>query len=73
MEVLPEVRHTGTATGILGGFTAGGLFMIGVKWQVLKFEEKKKQKGKLPVGLAGTAAIDTFVDGIIVGAGFSSA
>lgn len=71
MEVLPKVRHTGTAVGILAGFAASGLFMIGLKWQVRQFDKKEKQKGKLPVGLA--AAADTLIDGIIIGTGFSAA
>ena len=46
--------------------------MIGLKWVVLKFEEREKTKHKLPVGLAAAAAVDTLVDGALISAGFSS-
>jgi ZIP family zinc transporter len=70
--VIPEVVRSGTFTGIIGGFVLGGLAMIGLKWLVLKFEEKEKSKNKLPVGLATAAAVDTFLDGAIISVGFSS-
>jgi ZIP family zinc transporter len=71
-ELIPEVERIGTALGILGGFAAGGLTMIGVKWLVLKFEKAEKSKHKLPIGLTAAAAVDTLVDGAIISAGFST-
>lgn len=68
-ELIPEVQKTGTPIGILSGFAAGGLVMIGLKWMVLRFE---KSRGKLPLGLAAAAAVDTLVDGAIISAGFST-
>jgi ZIP family zinc transporter len=70
--VIPEVERIGTVSGILGGFVAGGLVMIGLKWLVLRFERREKGRGRLPVGLAGAAAVDTLFDGAIISAGFSS-
>src|SRR5687767_3031280 len=69
--VIPEVERIGTVAGILGGFAAGGLMMIGLKWLVVKFERQEKRKNKLPVGLAAAAAVDTLIDGAIIGAGFT--
>jgi zinc transporter, ZIP family len=71
-ELLPEVEKTGTPRGILLGFTAGGLTMIVLKWLVLKFEKREKGRHRLPIGLTVAAAVDTFMDGAIISAGFSS-
>jgi len=62
-ELIPEVEKMGTKFGIISGFVAGGLVMIGLKWVVLKFERMEKSKHKLPIGLAAAAAIDTLIDG----------
>jgi ZIP family zinc transporter len=69
--VIPEVQRIGTVAGILSGFAAGGLVMIGLKWFVLKFEREEKSRNKLPMGLAAAAAVDTLFDGAIISAGFS--
>lgn len=68
--VIPEVERTGTVAGILGGFAAGGLAMIALKWGALKFERKGKRAHAMPIGLAAAAAVDTIVDGAITSAGF---
>jgi len=70
--VIPEAERLGSVFGILAGFAAGGLTMIGLKWLVLRFERRDKGGGKQPVGLAAAAAIDTLVDGALISAGFSS-
>ena len=70
-DLIPEVEKIGRPAGILAGFAAGGAFMIGLKWLVLRFEGEKKKK-KLPVGLAAAAAVDTLIDGALISAGFSS-
>ncbi len=71
-DLIPEVEKIGTPTGILSGFAAGGLVMIGLKWLVLKVEKHEQKKKKLPVGLAAAAAVDTLIDGAIISAGFST-
>jgi zinc transporter, ZIP family len=71
-DLIPEVERIGTPAGILGGFAAGGLTMILLKWLVLKFEKGEKGKQKLPIGLTAAAAVDTLVDGAIISAGFST-
>lgn len=71
-DLIPEVEKIGTPAGILGGFAAGGLTMIGLKWLVLKFEKREHNNKKLPVGLAVAAAVDTLIDGAIISAGFST-
>jgi zinc transporter, ZIP family len=58
-ELIPEVERIGTTRGILSGFAAGGITMIGLKWLVLKFETFEKSRHNLPVGLSAAAAVDT--------------
>ena len=71
-DLIPEVETIGKPAGIIGGFAAGGLFMICLKWFVVHFEKKQKSKHQIPVGLAAAAAVDTLVDGALISAGFSS-
>jgi len=71
-DLIPEVEKAGKPFGILAGFAAGGLVMVGMKWLVLKFEKKEEKKEQLPIGLAAAAAADTLMDGAIISAGFSS-
>lgn len=70
--VIPEAEKLGSIAGILGGFAAGGLAMIALKWVVVRFEEKEKKGGNLPIGLAAAAGVDTLVDGALITAGFFS-
>jgi len=69
--VIPEVERMGTLTGVISGFVVGGLMMIGLKWVVVRLEREEQRGRGLPVGLATAAAVDTLLDGVIIGAGFS--
>jgi zinc transporter, ZIP family len=70
--VIPEVERLGTLPGIIGGFVAGVLLMVALKWVVVRSEHTGKQKSQFPVGLAAAAAVDTLIDGILISAGFSA-
>jgi zinc transporter, ZIP family len=71
LQVAPDLERTGARPAlVLAGFGLGGLFMIAVKWATLKFEDNRRLRGK-PWGLSAAAAIDTLMDGIIIGAGFA--
>jgi ZIP family zinc transporter len=70
--VIPEVEQLGTLPGIVGGFVAGVLVMIALKWVVVRSEHTGKQRNKFPVGLAAAAAVDTLIDGMLISAGFSA-
>jgi ZIP family zinc transporter len=71
--VIPEVEHLGTLPGIVGGFVAGVLVMVALKWLVVRSEHSQgKQKNTFPVGLAAAAAVDTLIDGMLISAGFSA-
>lgn len=69
--VIPEVQRIGTITGIISGFVLGGLTMIALKWVIVRLEQKERKGQKVPVGLAAASAVDTFIDGAIISAGFS--
>jgi ZIP family zinc transporter len=74
LQVAPEVQQVGAPpVALLGGFALGGLFMIGVKWMTLRLEEREREKHGRPWGLALAAAVDTALDGAIIGAGFAMA
>lgn len=70
--VIPEVERLGKISGILGGFTAGGLAMIALKWLVVRLEREESRRHKRPIGLAAAAAVDTLLDGVVIGTGFSA-
>ena len=70
--VIPEVERMGELPGIVGGFVAGGLLMVALKWLILRFERQEKQKNKLPAGLTVAAGVDTLIDGMLISAGFSA-
>jgi len=72
LKVAPDSARAGAPPLlVLGGFTLGGLAMIGVKWMTLRIEEQQQKQKRAPWGLTAAAAIDTAIDGAIIGAGFS--
>lgn len=70
--VIPDAAESGTMIGVLGGFAAGGVLMVLLKWLVLRSEKKQKGAGLLPLGLTAAAAFDTLIDGALISAGFAS-
>lgn len=70
--IVPEVERIGSLTGIVSGFIVGGLAMIVLKSIVVRLERRKKHGQNIPIGLAAAAAVDTFLDGAIISAGFSA-
>jgi ZIP family zinc transporter len=70
--VIPEVEQLGTLPGIVGGFVAGVLVMVALKWVVVRSEHQGKEKNKFPIGLTAAAAVDTLIDGMLISAGFSA-
>jgi ZIP family zinc transporter len=72
LKVAPDMEHTGAPPLlVMGGFALGGVFMIGVKWVTLRVEERQRRTRGKPWGLTAAAAIDTAIDGVIVGTGFA--
>lgn len=72
LKVAPDAaRSDAPPLLVLGGFALGGLLMIGVKWATLWIEEQQQRRRRKPWGLTIAAAVDTVIDGAIIGAGFS--
>lgn len=69
--VIPEVERIGTVPQVISGFVLGGLTMMGLKWVIVRLERNEKNGHKIPAGLAAASAVDTFIDGVIISAGFS--
>jgi len=70
-DVIPETERLGRPLPVICGFATGGLVMIGLKWLVVRFERRERARGKLPIGLAAAAALDTLIDGATISAGFA--
>ena len=74
VELIPQVRELhGSPTPILAGFAAGALLMIAIKWFNQKMAEDRKTRsgGEIPYSLTAAAALDTGVDGMVIGTGFA--
>ena len=72
LEVAPDIEHTGAPPLlVMGGFALGGLCMIGIKWVTLRIEEGRRRSRGKPWGLTAAAAVDTAIDGAIIGTGFA--
>jgi zinc transporter, ZIP family len=72
LKVAPDMEHTGAPPLlVMGGFALGGLIMIGVKWATMRIEEREQRTRGKPWGLTAAAAIDTLIDGAIIGTGFA--
>ena len=70
--MAPEIQRAGAApAAVLGGFASGGMCMVGVKWLALRIEERERRRRGMPWGLTAAAAIDTAIDGTIIGMGFA--
>jgi len=72
LKVAPDIEHTGAPPLlVMGGFALGGVVMIGVKWLTMKVEARQRRTRGKPWGLTAAAAIDTAIDGVIIGTGFA--
>lgn len=74
VEILPDVIKEHKPIQVVIGFTAGLVLMLLIR----KFSEEKEgkevtvNKSKLPVSLLITIAVDIFIDGLLLGIGFSA-
>lgn len=72
LKVTPDMRSLDAPPVlVLGAFTLGGLLMIGVKWVTMRLEERERRARGKPWGLTVAAAVDTAIDGGIIGVGFA--
>jgi zinc transporter, ZIP family len=71
LQLAPDIERSGARPlPVLGGFALGGIFMIGVKWATLGIEKRQRVGGQR-WGLMAAAAVDTAIDGTIIGTGFA--
>jgi zinc transporter, ZIP family len=70
VDLLPQVREDGQAVSVLIAFALGCAAMVGIK--VLSEWLEDRDDNDLPHGLGITAALDTTIDGFIIGAGFAA-
>jgi zinc transporter, ZIP family len=64
-----EIRQFNHLPAALGGMLAGGAFMVAMKTYLRRFETPRDDPS--PVGFVAAAGIDTFIDGILIGAAFA--
>ncbi|WP_430912140.1 transporter [Methylobacterium sp. sgz302541] len=63
-EILPNLKHAGSAGAILIGGAVGVAAMLGVRML--------ERRGKGPVGLTTVTGIDILVDGLVLGIAFAT-
>jgi ZIP family zinc transporter len=74
VEILPDIVKTHAPLQLIIGFTLGFLIMIGVK----KFTEGNEnittgaRTNKIPFSLLTAIAVDIFIDGLLLGIGFTA-
>jgi zinc transporter, ZIP family len=64
-----EIRHLEHIPAAVGGLIAGAAFMVAMKTYLRRFETPEDDPS--PVGFVTAAGIDTFIDGVLIGAAFS--
>jgi zinc transporter, ZIP family len=69
VDLLPEALEHGRTMPLVAGFAGGSLLMVIVKYVTDRLEAWSTDN--LPLGLALSAAIDTAVDGAIIGVAFA--
>jgi zinc transporter, ZIP family len=69
-DLFPKIRADGVSTDVLVSFAIGAVLMIGIK--VLSEWLESRDDNDIPYGLGITAALDTAIDGFIIGAGFAA-
>ncbi|MEO7121286.1 MAG: hypothetical protein ABIY62_09315 [Ginsengibacter sp.] len=74
VEILPDLIKFHSPVHTIIGFTLGFLTMMAVRKFMEGNAEKKKNAmtGKLPFSLLVAVAVDIFVDGLLLGIGFSA-
>lgn len=75
VELLPDIVKTHAPLPLIIGFTLGFLVMVGVRKATEpneKGEEKEIETPKMPVGLLIAIAVDVFIDGLLLGIGFTA-
>jgi zinc transporter, ZIP family len=70
VDLVPEIRSEGEPIPVLIGFAIGSVLMIiikGVTWRV-----EDSDRTDVPAALVGVSALDTAIDGAIIGVAFAT-
>ena len=82
-ELLPEISAEHNNVAVIGGFAAGVVLMLGIKWLLEQTvghgahetgavaQEEARGEGEW-AGLVVTVAVDILVDGLLIGVGFAA-
>lgn len=72
LEVVPPVRDRGTVVAVIG-FSAGIVAMYALRRVTDRLEADPAGGGAVPKGMLVAIALDVFIDGLVLGAGFAAA
>lgn len=74
VELLPDIVETHAPIPLVIGFTVGFLTMVGIRKLTEEKEGEKKtmQSNKVPVSLLIAIGVDIFIDGLLLGIGFTA-
>lgn len=74
VELLPDIVKTHAPLPLIIGFSLGFFLMVGIRKLTEAVQEKQVASlGKgLPVGILAGVAVDIFIDGLLLGIGFSA-
>ncbi len=74
-EVLPDVLHERAPIAAIIGFAGGTAIMLFIRWlskSKLAAEGAGKGESKNPWSLIATIGVDVFIDGLLIGIGFTA-
>lgn len=70
IELVPPVLQQDPTVAIVG-FAVGIAVLGGMRWITERIHDRRAASG-LPIGLIGATGLDFFVDGLVLGAGFTA-
>lgn len=72
-EVLPSVLHERAPVAAIVGFVCGTVLMLFIRWLTrTKLGGDGGKQSKSPWSLIATVGVDVFIDGLLIGIGFSA-
>lgn len=72
VELLPEISREHNTPAVIIGFTLGIGLMLGMKWLLRRFVPGGEGADAPPTSMAITIGIDIFIDGLLIGIGFTA-
>lgn len=72
VEVLPDVMHRDSPVAAAVGFALGTLSMLIIRALSRRAEARGEGRAGIPWAMLAAVAVDVFVDGMLIGVGFSA-